>query len=737
MTANQVTVDPANDSKCNDAGQAQHNIKTVECQLERTFEKLAATEANMEMFNTLIKLNLATNDIRNFVLKQTTHKRTSKTPDLKTQRVAMLSKLKDACCFASRLRQQRDTLKTQLAKKYSSKKALGRRILTGLVKKYRQCRQNELNECRKKVDHLKSKNDMDKLIRTAPENTREFLDIELFDADQHSLKPQKPETPFICDPTIKLSEDELALLVKGPKFMFREELSKKKFELELEKMVAKKKYDSHFRMEDDCLDTQTAATINQQSESNEQLRSDLGENFKLNDTNNEKIDPWVENESKMTYNLKDKTLNLANLQACAYKHNKEIFLPNPESPNKETAHEFRKREMLRIFDRAINKGRPNNSDSNQSESNLTPAELRGLKSLKRRVAKGEIVVADTDKSKKFCILSQKQYIEAGMSHASKYLEIEPHHVKKIQKSVNDHVYWASKIFQHGKNWNQSDRMATNLIDKGEQTCNMTLLIKDHKSWVPESNSFPPTRPVVAGNSGLNCHLSEIVSSIIEPIAFEESGNEVVSTNDILARLTKINDKLARSKDVVLESHPNLPMTRNVEVKKQINERTKIFQTEKISLNDCSPLSKGDIRSFFKPVDEIAKESKIEQVKSTNERIEILKSNRQKDNCLPVLEDRLEASWLSDRLLGGEAIVLPGTDESVEVSPKQKESGVAIIGADVCSLFPSMRSVDTARLVKKAVLESSVNFGDIDYNIALRYISLVGGNKLLDRNGCLG
>ena len=70
-------------------------------------------------------------------------------------------------------------------------------------------------------------------------------------------------------------------------------------------------------------------------------------------------------------------------------------------------------------------------------------------------------------------------------------------------------------------------MAKNVIDKGEQACPMILLIKDHKSWVPNFNEPPPSRPVVAGNCGLNSHLSELVSHIIEPITMESPGCEIV------------------------------------------------------------------------------------------------------------------------------------------------------------------------------------------------------------------
>ena len=49
------------------------NSKTVECQLKLTYQKLAETEANIYLFTKLKSLNLATNDVTNFILKQTIH----------------------------------------------------------------------------------------------------------------------------------------------------------------------------------------------------------------------------------------------------------------------------------------------------------------------------------------------------------------------------------------------------------------------------------------------------------------------------------------------------------------------------------------------------------------------------------------------------------------------------------------------------------------------------------------
>ena len=102
------------------------------------------------------------------------------------------------------------------------------------------------------------------------------------------------------------------------------------------------------------------------------------------------------------------------------------------------------------------------------------------------------MIVDTDKSKRFCALTRAQYIESGLVHTKNDLEISHDRVKKIQKNVNDHTKWLAEIFNCGANWNHSKRMNTNLSDGGEQVCNMTLLLKDHKNWSIDSSTPPPS-----------------------------------------------------------------------------------------------------------------------------------------------------------------------------------------------------------------------------------------------------
>ena len=731
MTANSLVCSVSN---LNVAGQSLHSNKTVECQLEEIFEKIAATEANIYLFNTLIGLGLATNDVKNFVAKQTIHKRVSKAPDSRVQKAAMKSKLVDACAFVKRLRQQRDCLKRKLARKYLGKKSLGRRILYRMVLKYKADCDKEIKDRIEKINHFKKRDRVDKIHKKLPDSTRDLLsEVNLFLPNQITMKPEEPAKPFICDPTIKLDENELAILAKGPKFMIREELTTSEFNLELETMIAKKKYDSLF--EDDCQNENGA----NEHRSNEQLTVKNGGSLNFKDTNLKQstVMVWEENSGKMLYDMKSKTLNLANMQATAYKHNKEVFLPNPESPSKETSHEFRKREMLSLFDRASK----SISDKGKVNSNLSTSELKGLKSLRNRISKGELLVVNTDKSKRFCILSPKQYLESGSAHTDKDLEIDPHQIKKIQTVVNNHTWWAKEILQCGANWGHSDRMSTNLEDNGDQVCKMTLLIKDHKKWSPGSEGPPPSRPVISGNNGLNCHLSELISSIIEPVAYEENGKEIDSTDDMIAKIEQINEKIKSIKGFHDMSDPPNPVGGSLDErggKAPPHLPTDMSNTPnpKKAVRKEENLNKNDIRAYMNL------SSSEKSLSSTNieealvDRIETLRQKRNKENNLPEVTDRLKASWLVDKLIGEAAIKLPGDETEVQKGKKQMESGLAVVGADVCSLFPSLKNIEVARMTRIALLDSKVEFADIDYLKALRYLNIVGGNALLDKANLL-
>ena len=334
MTPNVVVVV---ENKLDNAPENQmQSNKTVECLLRTTYSKLAVTEANLELFTKLIKLNLATNDVKSFVSKQTSHMRCSNKLDVKVQRVAMQSKIHDASSYAKVLRRERDALKRKISNKYGGCKSKCRRLLESFFHEYKETKRLKLIEVDAKIEMLKSKNLSVKEVRVAPDGTRDFLsDVNVFLENQHSMSVQESEGPFICDSSIPLSQNELKLLSRGPKFMIREEIDSESFEIELEKMVAKEKFNDNFSEgKDDCSmnvlgeergNGSATRTTNQTGQASKMLSDKESKDWDL---------LWEENSTQMVYNLKDNTLDLGNLRATSYPHNKEIFMPPPKTQTK-------------------------------------------------------------------------------------------------------------------------------------------------------------------------------------------------------------------------------------------------------------------------------------------------------------------------------------------------------------------------------------------------------------------
>ena len=242
-----------------------------------------------------------------------------------------------------------------------------------------------------------------------------------------------------------------------------------------------------------------------------------------------------------------------------------------------------------------------------------------MKSLKKRVENGELVVTETDKSKRFCLLTREQYLESGKKHVQKDVEIQPHDLLQIQSNVNTHCEWLSQIFNVGANWEQSERAGNNFIDKSESVAPMYLLVKDHKGWSESHGCAPPSRPVCSGLRGFNKHLSELVSLILEPLSHASGGSDVNSTGSFLSKIDKLNK----------EREGNL-LTEDDSVGRQF------LESECICLTEDSKFSR---------------DLKLKRVK----RLRNLKS---RGSVVPNLKSKLWASRLLEEVNGKRGINLP-------------------------------------------------------------------------------
>ena len=66
--------------------------------------------------------------------------------------------------------------------------------------------------------------------------------------------------------------------------------------------------------------------------------------------------------------------------------------------------------------------------------------------------------------------------------------------------------------------------------------------------------------------------------------------------------------------------------------------------------------------------------------------------------------------------------------------KPRSDGCCVIGTEVESLFPSLADLESAKMVRLAVKKSNMDFQNVDYKLALRYLRIVCGVDYLKEVG---
>ena len=99
----------------------------------------------------------------------------------------------------------------------------------------------------------------------------------------------------------------------------------------------------------------------------------------------------------------------------------------------------------------------------------------GLRSLKKRVADGNLVVLPTDKSGCFEVMSMETYVKAGMVHIKDDEEVGIEERRVNQKVVNGPVSMLLKVFRVGKECRHEGRWRESMISNSLEACQQDQL----------------------------------------------------------------------------------------------------------------------------------------------------------------------------------------------------------------------------------------------------------------------
>ena len=106
-------------------------------------------------------------------------------------------------------------------------------------------------------------------------------------------------------------------------------------------------------------------------------------------------------------------------------------------------------------------------EDGDQDPNLSAQQRRGLKSIKSRIKRGEILIAESDKSGKFVVCTPGAYKKMGSVHTIKDRPIDHCEIKKCQSQLRGHTSMWLKITSMGAHWGQEQRIRESLVLRSE------------------------------------------------------------------------------------------------------------------------------------------------------------------------------------------------------------------------------------------------------------------------------
>ena len=121
-------------------------------------------------------------------------------------------------------------------------------------------------------------------------------------------------------------------------------------------------------------------------------------------------------------------------------------------------------------------------------------------------------------------------------HTGKDEEIDRKGIIEIEKQLNGHVFFWSKIWGSGEDHGHRDRIIDSKVVSSEQLADLYLLYKDHKAG-------RKTRPVATGCTSNTRGFSNCVSDLLESVNKASLETyEAISSEDMLAKVEKYNEE---------------------------------------------------------------------------------------------------------------------------------------------------------------------------------------------------
>ena len=552
----------------------------------KLWHNIAASECRLELMRELGKLKVGFGDLEKFnlgIISKLRSKTMRERGEEITEKIinsAMSVKLRDEERFREEMERERNCLRRLIANRIGKNSKPYRKLMRELRNEAYKVKEEYENEHKEKVQHLKRKfreEESEKLDKV-PENLNDYKELSIFNKEKFENIEVREDEILVISEGIELSEDEKALLRLHTKFSVVQKLEETGFEFEQELAYAKirlerrndleresklaeenlrekvielreqEKKKGEIEYERDLEDPplleipEEFPRPRREKKEKEKRREDekARKEKEEEDEREEELREEEEARTRQVFNpikkiFDERKRRVTDLPECG-----RVTLPKPLIVSEEALIEIRRE----IHSRTYRDYRAEFTIDGEQKSNMEENEIRGLRSLLKRIRAGELLIIKTDKSGKFCIVSVQDYLKLGEVHTKQDKKITRETVVKTEKLLNSHSTAWCKIWSSGENHGHSDRIMSSKISSSENKATLYPLYKDHKS-VPGK-----TRPVVTGCSSDTRGLSNSVSSFLESVANCNTDNfESISGEDMLSKTKEYNAniKLIRSK----------------------------------------------------------------------------------------------------------------------------------------------------------------------------------------------
>ena len=389
----------------------------------------------------------------------------------------------------------------------------------------------------------------------------------------------------------------------------------------------------------------------------------------------------AEEESRQIFDPVTRTFDGRKLRVTDLPFNPRVTLPRGIPEEEEASLEIRRKKHLELVREYIKE--KCNEDGEQVQ-NLSKGAQRGIKSLKKRIREGELVVLETDKSNRFCVTTIDNYRSMGEVHTKNDRKITREEMIENEKTINSHAAMMRKMFNFGQSHEQEDRVHAAVTNKDQNTATLSLLYKDHKQEPGK------TRPLVSGNTSNTQGLSTMGSFLFESAAQSiKKPLELNSTEDLGSVCMEVNKTIKARIDREIEEESKEESDTNAD-----NTASSTVTGEDLP-NSCDISRNDNVKHMERSEEEEEPTGKMQNDQRDEEKPATTTepSNQKCERGGQQLMWRyIEKEKKLEKIQ--EDTSTKNLRTSNRVTSPETRNKIVVIGSDVVALFPSLTARET-------------------------------------------